>query len=216
MRFCPFGQRAHLVLNAKKIPHDIVFINLKEKPQWFLNKNPAGTVPTIELETGDIIYESLIVADYLDEVYKQKPLHNKDSVKKAQDRVLIEKFGQTGGKVFMALRENNPESIEAILKDLETYEKELASRGTVFFGGYTPGMLDYMIWPWFERIEALKVLGGDKLAIPKNRIPKLQNWTKLMVQDDAVKVSYISPENHAKFLKSFATGSVDYDVIKKA
>jgi len=52
-----------------------------------------GKVPTLELENGDLIYESLVTADYLDEVYPNNPLNNSDPLKKAQDRMLIELYG---------------------------------------------------------------------------------------------------------------------------
>ena len=33
------------------------------------------------------------------------------------------------------------------------FERELAARATTYFGGASaPGWLDYMLWPWFERL----------------------------------------------------------------
>jgi glutathione S-transferase len=55
-------------------------------------KNPLGKVPTLETESGDYIYESLIVADYLDEKYPETPLHSRDPMQKAKDRILIDHF----------------------------------------------------------------------------------------------------------------------------
>uniref|UniRef100_A0A4W5NP76 Glutathione S-transferase omega 2 n=1 Tax=Hucho hucho TaxID=62062 RepID=A0A4W5NP76_9TELE len=71
MRFCPFAHRTRLVLHAKGINHDTVNINLKDKPEWFLKKNPLGLVPTLETSSGQVIYESPITCDYLDEVYTE-------------------------------------------------------------------------------------------------------------------------------------------------
>ncbi|MCP6606353.1 glutathione S-transferase N-terminal domain-containing protein, partial [Klebsiella pneumoniae] len=45
MRFCPFAQRTLLVLKAKGIRHEVININLKNKPEWFFKKNPIGLVP---------------------------------------------------------------------------------------------------------------------------------------------------------------------------
>lgn len=44
MQFCPYAHRARLVLKAKGVPHDIVNINLAEKPEWYLNIHPEGTI----------------------------------------------------------------------------------------------------------------------------------------------------------------------------
>lgn len=94
MRFCPYAQRAHLVLDAKKIPYHTAYINLKEKPEWLTQKSPLGKVPALELPSvkGDPLIESLIIADYLDEQYPQNPLNSKDPLQRARDKILVERF----------------------------------------------------------------------------------------------------------------------------
>ena len=66
MRFCPFAERTVLVLLAKNLAFENININLKKKPDWFLDST-LGKVPVI-LHQGKIIPESLITCDYLDEV----------------------------------------------------------------------------------------------------------------------------------------------------
>jgi hypothetical protein len=39
--------------------------------------------------------------------------------------------------------------------------------------GDKPGMLDYMIWPWCERSEMLKIMGGDQFVLPRERFLRL-------------------------------------------
>lgn len=96
MRFCPYAQRAHLVLEAKGIPYHTAYINLTEKPEWFLKKSPLGKVPALEIPTigGDALIESLVIADYLDEAYPENPLNPKDPLQKARDRILVERFNE--------------------------------------------------------------------------------------------------------------------------
>lgn len=65
MRFCPYAQRVHLVLEAKGIPYHTININLTEKPDWLFEANPLGKVPALELvnEPGNpFLAESLIIA----------------------------------------------------------------------------------------------------------------------------------------------------------
>lgn len=45
MKFCPFAQRVHLVLDAKKIPYNICWINLTEKPEWLSKVSALLKVP---------------------------------------------------------------------------------------------------------------------------------------------------------------------------
>ena len=94
MRFCPFAQRAILVLNAKNIPYDTININLKSKPKWFIEKNPLGKVPTIQIG-DDIIYESLPVCDFLDTIYPGRELNPSKPLEKAQDKMVLARFDST-------------------------------------------------------------------------------------------------------------------------
>jgi hypothetical protein len=41
--------------------------------------------------------------------------------------------------------------------------------------GDVPGMLDYMIWPWFERIDAFEIVAPEKFVLPTGRYSKLVN-----------------------------------------
>lgn len=69
-----------------------------EKPEWYLQKNAPGQVPALEWvdpksKQARFIPESLIVSDYLEEIYPQVPLQPEDPYVKAQQRILIERFG---------------------------------------------------------------------------------------------------------------------------
>lgn len=62
---------------------------------------------------------------------------------------------------------------EIITEGMETFEKELVQRGGKYFGGpHKPGMLDYMIWPWCERADLLKVV-GNAFTLKKEKFKKL-------------------------------------------
>lgn len=74
--------------------HDTININLKDKPDWFLERNPLGLVPTLETTAGEVIYESPITCDYLDEVYPQKKLLPSSPYAKAQQKMMLEHFSK--------------------------------------------------------------------------------------------------------------------------
>ncbi|EDV39715.1 uncharacterized protein Dana_GF10159, isoform A [Drosophila ananassae] len=218
MRFCPYAHRVHLVLDAKNVPHHDIYINLKEKPEWFREVSSSGKVPALELvrEPGHpVLIESLIICDYLDEKYPEVPLYPKDALKKAQDQILIERFGQFIMTFYRILLNPNPADLvnDDIFAGLAIYEEELKQRGTEFFGGTAPGMLDYMIWPWCERFAALKYDRG--LELDPERFVTLLKWRDLMLQDRAVKIFHLDGETHAKYMKSRRDGNPDYNMLYK-
>ncbi|XP_063876052.1 pyrimidodiazepine synthase-like isoform X2 [Scylla paramamosain] len=214
MRFCPFAQRACIILAAKNVKHEIVNINLKKKPEWFFEKSPLGKVPSIELD-GQIMSESLVICDYLDEVYPDPPLHPADPWRKGQDRMFLEIFGKVTEAVYKVYFSRGDQDIlnkglTDIQAGLDPFEAELMKRNTKFFVGDKPGMLDYMIWPWMEMFLAAQRLGGERVS--ENRFPRLFSWMEDMKKDPAIKATYISPDSHYKYLLSNINGSPDYDM----
>ncbi|MEM9335741.1 MAG: glutathione S-transferase N-terminal domain-containing protein, partial [Pseudomonadota bacterium] len=41
---CPYVQRARILLNSKQVEHDIDYIDLFAKPDWYLDRVPTGKV----------------------------------------------------------------------------------------------------------------------------------------------------------------------------
>jgi len=215
MRFCPFAQRVHLVLDIKNIPYDVVFVNLTQKPEWLTQKNSYGKVPCLELENGEVLYESLIVADYLDELHPEPRLYPNDPLAKAKDKLLIDRFNtsiiSTMHKFYTSTSDSR-ELFNEVLNGLEVFDKELQKRGTPYFGGQQPGMLDLMIWPWSERANMLKLLRGEQFVLPRDRFAKLLEWRETMKAHPAIKKSFLDSEIHAKYMKDRLTGTPQYDV----
>uniref|UniRef100_A0A7N4P9T6 Glutathione S-transferase omega n=1 Tax=Sarcophilus harrisii TaxID=9305 RepID=A0A7N4P9T6_SARHA len=171
MRFCPFAQRTLLVLKAKGIKHEIININLKNKPDWFFNKNPFGLVPVLETSQGQLIYESVITCEYLDEAYPGK-LFPEDPYKKAFQKMILESFS-----------------------------KILFRQKTTFFGGDTVSMIDYLIWPWFER------LGSFEIADCVNHTLKLKLWIAAMKKDPTVSALLVEEKTLKNFIHLYLQNS---------
>lgn len=221
MRFCPYAQRSILVALAKEIPLDVVNVNLKQKPEWLFDKNPEGKVPTIETPQGNL-YESLLVSDYFDEIYPKRPLHPKDPYQKTLDRIWIENASKVITPYYKALfgggvdEEATRKNILQMAEGLELFENELRRRGTLFFcGNDAPGMLDYMFWPWMERIPTLKILYPKlyDFDAARERNNALEKWRQAMKNDAAVKAYFITPEQHVQFVKSHLDGTPNYEIL---
>lgn len=184
MRFCPYAQRIHLVLDTKAIPYKTIYINLANKPEWLTKFSPLGKVPALGLITetnSPYLVESLIVADYLDEAYPgTAPLHPTGSLAKALDRLLVDRFGALFGQTVYRLMtgKSDNDTFPALLKGLDEFELELKQRTGPFFGQNRnePAMLDLMIWPFFERTAMLKPLLGEAYDLPQERYPSLVKY----------------------------------------
>jgi glutathione S-transferase len=89
---CPYVQRAVISLTEKSVAFDQVYIDLADKPDWFLAISPLGRPPV--LMVGDrAIFESVVILEYLEET-QAMPLHPDDPLKRAEHRAWIE-FGSS-------------------------------------------------------------------------------------------------------------------------
>ncbi|OQV25601.1 putative Glutathione S-transferase omega-1 [Hypsibius exemplaris] len=93
-RMSPYCQRVRLLLNAKEIPFQVVNINIWDKPKWFLGVTPLNKVPTAVEPNGRVTFESLIMAQYLDEEYRAgtKQFLPSDPYAKARELLQIERI----------------------------------------------------------------------------------------------------------------------------
>nr|QUF59394.1 glutathione S-transferase GSTO2 [Brachionus angularis] len=208
MRFCPYSHRVRLVLSAKNIPHEVVNINPKKRPEWYSDIHPVGLIPCVQFDDGKIVYESIISSEYLDSIYPDNKLISNDPYTKARQSMLVDNFQRVVALLFKALKFKDPEAFNEICKILDHYEKALSED---YFGGKNLGFTDLMIWPWFERFRSLKSLINNELD--KKRFPKLTNWVKRMLKLNAVKQTSVQEEHMLEFYKQSLTNQeLDYDV----
>lgn len=216
MRFCPYAERARLVLAAKGIEHECVNINLKDKPEWFFELNPVGKVPVIELPGGKVIYESVICCDFLEDMYPGKTqLFPKDPYEKHKQRLLVEVLCNKITSAFYKSVRGGDEANEELDKQLSAFEKELKERNTKFIGGSSPSMADYLIWPWIERLHVMT----NHFKTDLGKFPVLSAWCAAMSDVPAVKECSYPAEWYNKYFEGISTGNAEaqlYGIDEKA
>lgn len=58
-----------------------------------------------------------------------------------------------------------------------------------------------------------KFMLGDKYELDKSRFSELLKWKEEMKNDKAVKINYISGEDHYKFITLKLANTPDYDFL---
>ena len=77
-------QRAVIAMRAKEVEFEVTYVNLRDKPDWFLEISPHGKVPVLKVD-DEILFESNAIAEYLDETVEPR-LHPEDAIKRARNR----------------------------------------------------------------------------------------------------------------------------------
>ncbi|KAI1372744.1 glutathione S-transferase [Hypoxylon crocopeplum] len=145
--FCPFVQRAWIVLHEKRVPHQYVEINPYAKAPEFLALNPRGLVPTLAVpvdadkpgsgRTRKPLYESAVICEFLDEAYNDKTENGEallpgDAYARARCRLWIDHVGNKIVPGFYRFIQHTPDkgysvedARESFLGHVKTLVKEM-------------------------------------------------------------------------------------------
>lgn len=187
----PNSQRVKVVLEEKKLPFEIVPIDLRkgeQKTPEFLKLNPYGKVPV--LTDGDtVLYESCIINEYLDEKYPNPPLMPADLGKRAKARILIDyglahldgPYQKLRQELMKDPKEQSEPVIEAAKNDLrkllQRFENEIGDQ-PYLLGEFS--LADADLITRFTRLEGFGVL-------PDPSLPRLSKYLERMKERPSVK-----------------------------
>lgn len=195
---CPFVQRARVLLNEKAADYDITYIDLTQKPDWFAEMSPLGTVPvmrvTDEEQNIDLtLFESQVICEYLDET-EQPAMHPDNPLSRALNRAWIE-YGSKlvsaqAGYTFAPNPEAQQEKLESIKSMLDKIEAVLVNRGNdgPFFNGPDFALVDAAYAPFFMRNSILERVKSIGLL---EDYPNIKVWSEALIDRDSVQASVV-------------------------
>jgi len=115
---CPYCARVRIVLAEKSIEHDIVLVELSDRPAWVIELNPpSGRVPV--LDDGFVLPESEVIMAYLDERFPEPPLLPADPRERARARLLVHRFDDNLGDDYYAFRRGDDNDLAGKLAALQ-------------------------------------------------------------------------------------------------
>lgn len=194
--FCPFVQRAWIVLEEKRIPYQYVEINPYHKSPDFLALNPRGLVPTLAvpqqpITTGEVdgkdrgrqqqlkpLYESTVIDEYLDEAFVDESVHGprllpEDPYERARCRLWIDHAGKIVAGFYKVLQHtpgsssySTEEARESLHGPIRTFVKEMTEDGGPWFLGERFSLVDVTLAPWARRLWLLDHFKPGGAGIP--------------------------------------------------
>ena len=187
---CPFVQRSAITLEEKQAPYDIEYIELGDPPDWFLQASPLGKVPILFV-ANEVLFESAVINEYLDEATPGKSLHPTDPLRRAKDRAWIE-FTSTilveRNRMQHAPTEEEARKWAAGIREKLTRLEGELSAGP-FFHGDTFSLIDAAAAPLFQRLVWCLALAPD-LSVFED-LPKIEVWGESLIARESVKKSTV-------------------------
>lgn len=195
---CPYAHRAHIALTELNLPYSEVIIDLNTpRPQWYLDLNPRGLVPTIAYSVpgvldDEIITESAVVAQFLADAFPGPFLPaSKESPTSALQRARINFFADTwstkvGSNLFPLFMASGEEAkAEIAAKTVAAVEKEieplLKNAAPFFNDSQELTLAEALIAPFLVRlIDASEdgELAPKSLAKQLDALPNFSKWAK--------------------------------------
>jgi len=105
---CPYVQRAAITLTETGVPFERIYVDLSNKPDWFVALSPLGKVPLLRVgadEREAVLFESNVICEYIEETQPGPKLHPGDPLERALHRGWME-FGSATGRP-VGLRDRN-------------------------------------------------------------------------------------------------------------
>ena len=141
----PNPRRVRLFLAEKGVTIPEVRVPLREgahKSSEHRARNPAGQVPTLELDDGTYLSETVAICRYLDSLYPDPPMFGRTALEQAQVDQWIRRVElQLMTPVAMFWRHAHPRTAGLLtqFKDFGESNRETARRSMLWFDGQLGG-----------------------------------------------------------------------------
>ena len=177
-----------IVLRTKKVDFEVTYINLREKPDWFLKISPHGKVPVLNVG-DDVLFESNAIAEFLDETVSPQ-LHPTDAIKRARNRAWTDFVADFSKGLSAAYRRDTVEEMEEgradaekVLAKLEDAIKNERGNDGPYFNGDTLCLVDAAYAPFLQRFMIAEAKLNTGLL---DLFPLVRAWTEALLATDLV------------------------------
>jgi glutathione S-transferase len=110
---CPFSQRLEILLSLKGRRSDVDFhvVDITQpRPAWLLAKTRGTTaLPVLETAAGQILKESLVILQYLEDIYPERAVAQRDPYRRAVENMLARMEGEFATQGYTFVMNQNPE-----------------------------------------------------------------------------------------------------------
>lgn len=158
---CPYTQRAAIQLAEKGLEARRTYIDLANKPDWFVQLSPLGKVPV--LRVGDTaVFETAAICEYIEEACAgQTPMWPEPPLDRARHRAWTEFASAVIADVFGFYMAPDEAAFERKRKELAgrfaRLERQLPDTGP-FFAGERFGLVDAAFAPIFRLVDTFDQL----------------------------------------------------------
>ncbi|GLJ36246.1 hypothetical protein SUGI_0727640 [Cryptomeria japonica] len=190
----PFGMSVLIGLEEKGVKYEYQEEDLlTKKSDLLLQMNPVHKKVPVLIHNGKPICESLIILQYIDEVWNFNQFLPSMPYERATARFWADfanKFYESVAPIVKSKGEDQEQGKRNLLERLQLLEgalKEMSAGGSLpFFSGKDFGFLDIVFIPYASFFHAFETIGNFKIPF-ESEYPLLDAWVKRCIERDSVK-----------------------------
>jgi glutathione S-transferase len=184
-----------MTLREKDVAYDIDYIDLSDRPDWFVALSPLGKVPVLEVTRDDgstvVLFESVVINEYLDEATDGSMLPA-DPLDRAHSRAWIEFGNEVLNDTFSITSAKDEAALTKVLEKLgqklDRLEREIDTGP--FFLGAEVSLVDAAFTPALQRLFWANEI-HPSMAIFEGR-PKVERWWRALAERESVRGSAVA------------------------
>lgn len=210
---CPFCQRLDILLTLKgrrsEVDFQVIDIT-RPRPDWLLQKTRGTTaLPVLETADGRILKESLVIMQYLEDVYPDPPVAQRDPWRRAVEGMLTQLCGDFVAQGYTWVMNQDParrdalrDSMLAQYAGLDDFLSAHAPHGPFLFDSF--GWAEAVFTPFFQRFWFLEYY--EDFALPDDaRTARVRCWIDACLAHPAAQQA--SREEIVKLYYDYAKGA---------
>lgn len=181
---CPYVQRSAIVLHEKGLPFRTTYIDLADKPEWFLKISPTGKVPLLRVG-NESLFESCVINEFIDEQFVDPPLMPKEPLPRALARMWIEFLSGLGAPTYRLMVEPDESLGRAAAQSARTILQKVEGEPQgPYWLGETFSLVDAAAAPFLQRLHWVQELAPELELFES--APRVFAWTKALLQRKSV------------------------------
>ena len=177
---CPYVQRAAITLLENDVQFERINIDLNNKPDWFLELSPLGKVPILLVNDETVLFESAVIAEYINDV-TDADLLAPDSLQRSVQRAWIEFASQLIASIGRFYSAPDLQAFDSARMDLigkwSRLEKVLDDGP--WFSGQKFSLVDAAFAPAFRYFDTLEQLTQTDFFAG---LPKVSKWRRALAE----------------------------------
>jgi glutathione S-transferase len=193
---CPYVERSRIVLLEKRVAHEVEFIDLANKPAWFLAISPMGRVPVLLVDDRPI-FESMVINELIEELHPEPSLLPGGPLARAEARgwiVFANDVVMPGSLAAMlalaggATGDSAARPLATLREALGKLDAHVARVGGPFFAGAPFTLVDAAYAPFLRRWRIAEGWGGPEARLLAG-FPAVSAWADALLRHPSVRAA---------------------------